>query len=174
VDGVSPAQVIVAAEKAAGTELTSVNVSILAPSGELDLAAALAVPGSPYINVQVMPPHTLSTIAPTCAALSDAASGTGDGYHGPCSVQRLSDGSFLVTRSGQAASGSSYMAQAILVRANGSGAFAEDTNTAAPTRQEIAKIKARGGNLPAGHGQPPVNSAALAGLVRALTSDTRS
>jgi hypothetical protein len=175
VDGISAAKVIALAEKVAGARLTSVQASILPPSGELDLAAALAVAGSPYIDIQVTPPHSLSTATPTCAALSDAATGTGDGYYGPCSVQRLGDGSLLIARSGRTTTGTSSMAQAILIRPDGSGVFAEDTNLAVPTRQEVAKLKAGGRKtLSAARKVPPVNAATLASLVRDIASSAQS
>lgn len=172
VDGVNATKVVAAAEKAVGARLASVQVSTLPPSGELDLTAAIAPSGGLYINVQVSPAHTLSTGTPTCAALSNAASGEGDGYYGPCSIRRLPDGALLIARSGHLASSHDSMAQAILIRPDGSGIFAEDTNTTAPSPREEAKLKAEGGKAPlAVRKAPPADSAALVNLVRTLSSE---
>jgi hypothetical protein len=172
VDGVTVSQVVAAAERAVGARLVSVQVSTLPPSGELDLAAAVARSGGPYVNVQVSPAHTLITGTPTCAELSDLASGNGDGYYGPCSIQRLPNGELLIARSGHTTSSNGSMAEAILIRPDGSGVFAQDTNTANVTAEEEAKLKAEGGKSPAMVAKaPPADSAALVTLVQTLASD---
>jgi hypothetical protein len=172
VDGVTVSQVVALAEHAVGARLVSVQVSTLPPSGELDLAAAVATSGGPYVNIQVSPAHTLITVAPTCAELSDIASGDGDGYYGPCSIQRLPNGTLLIARSGHTTASHDSMAQAILIRPDGSGVFAEDTNTADVTAEEEVKLKTEGGKSPAIVAQaPPADSAALVNLVQTLASD---
>jgi hypothetical protein len=169
VEGVTATQVVALVEKAAHARLNGVDASILAPSGELDLAAAIAVAGQPYLNIQVVPAHNLITATPTCAALSDAAAGTGDGYHGPCSIRRLGDGTLLIVRSGTASAGLT-MAQATIVRPDGSGVFAEDTNAAQPTIKQYVKLKEQGKFPPATRATPPVGSAALTTLVQAIAA----
>jgi hypothetical protein len=180
IDGVSAAQVITLAQEDTGTKLASVQVSILRPPGELDLAAALTVPGRPSLNIQITKPHTMSTATTTCAALSDLSSGTGDGYHGPCAIQRLGDGSILIERSGHTASGGFTMAQATLIRADGSGVFAEDTNQAALTSgRHITKKKTRTGVKlavipPVVRTQPALDASTLAILVRDIAAQTQT
>jgi hypothetical protein len=169
VEGVTAAQVVALIEKATHTRLNGVNASILVPSGELDLAAAIGVAGQPYLNIQVIPAHNLMTATPTCAELSDAAAGTGDGYHGPCSVRRLGDGTLLIVRSGTASAGLT-MAQATIIRPDGSGVFAEDTNAAQPTIKQYVKLKEQGKFPPATRATPPVGSAALTTLVQAIAA----
>jgi hypothetical protein len=171
IDGLSAAQVIAATENAVGARLASVQVSTLPPSGELDLGAAVGTAGGPYVNVQVSPAHTLITARPTCAELSDLASGSGDGYYGPCSIRRLTDGTLLIARSGHMASRQDAMAEAELIRPDGSGIFAQDTNTALVTPQEQAKLKAEGQTAILDVKAPPADSAALAALVNTLASD---
>jgi hypothetical protein len=171
VDGLGAAEVIAATEKTVGAPLVSVQASILPPSGELDLGAAVGTSGGPYVNVQVSPAHTLITATPTCAELSDLASGSGDGYHGPCSISRLPDGDLLIVRSGHLASNQDAMAQATLIRPDGSGIFAEDTNTAFVTPQQEAKLKAEGNTGILDVKAPPAGSAALVALVRTLAAD---
>ena len=139
--------------------------------GALDVAAGLAVPGHPYLNIQVTPQMTMSTATPTGAELSDLASGSGDGYYGPCSVQRLSDGSILVVRSGETKQGHFTMAQATLIRPDGSGVFAEDTNQAMASVRDVVKEKeqAKSGKPalpPVVSARPPVNASTLAAFVR--------
>jgi hypothetical protein len=143
-------------------------------SGELDLAGAVATSGGPYVNVQISPAHTLTTTTPTCKELSDLASGDGDGdgYYGPCSIQRLPDGTLRIARSGHLKSGPDSMAQAMLIRPDGSGIFAEDTNTAFTTPKQAVKLKAGGGKFPPTVAQaPPADAAALVNLVQTLASD---
>ena len=96
----------------------------------IDLGAGVAVTGHPYFNLQVTPADMLITKMPTCAELSDLSSGNGDGYYGPCHIRRLADGSILIVRSGRTTSGGFTMAQATLIRPDGSGIFAENTNQA--------------------------------------------
>ena len=171
VDGVSVRQVVAAVEQAVGARLVSIQVSTLPPSQELDLAAGVATSGGPYVNVQVSPAHTLTTATPTCAELSDLASGDGDGYYGPCSIQRLPDGDLLIVRSGHLVSSPDSMAQATLIRPDGSGIFAEDTNTPFITPKQEVKLKAEGGKFPPAVTQaPPADSAALVILVQVLAS----
>lgn len=171
VDGLSAAQVIAATEKIVGAQLASVQVGTLPPSGELDLGAAVGRAGGPYVNVQVSPAHTLITAPPTCAELSDLASGTGDGYYGPCSIRRLPDGTLLIARSGHGASSQGAMAEAELIRPDGSGIFAQDTNTAFVTPQEEGKLKAEKKSPNLDVQTPPADSAALVALVNTLASD---
>ena len=171
VDGLDAAQVIAATEKAVGARLVSVQAGILPRSGELDLGAAVGASGGPYVNVQVSPAHSLITATPTCAELSDLASGSGDGYYGPCSIVRLPDGDLLIARSGHLVSSQDAMAQATLIRPDGSGIFAEDTNTAFVTPQQEAKLKAEGKTGILDVKAPPAGSAALVALVRALAAD---
>jgi hypothetical protein len=170
VDGVTAPEVFSLFTKDTGAGLASEQASLLDPPGELDLAAGLAVAGHPYLNIQVMPAKTLSTAMPTCAGLSDLASGSGDGYYGPCTIRRLADGSILVVRSGETRTGHFTMAQASLIRPDGSGVFAEDTNQAVPSvaQQVKAKSEAKGKPaLPPVVGtNPPVDAGTLARFVR--------
>jgi hypothetical protein len=174
VDGkwVTAAQVFALFEKDTGIKVADTTVSLLQPPGDLDLAAGLAVPGHPYLNIQVTSANTLSTTMPACAELSDLASGSGDGYYGPCTTQRLADGSILVVRSGETRKGHFTMAQATLIRPDGSGVFAEDTNQAQQTIRSIVKAKkaiARGGKPalpPVVSASPPVSASTLASFVR--------
>lgn len=130
VDGVTAAEAFALFEKDTSMNVTAAQASVLRPPGELDLTAGLAVPGHPYLNIQVAPKKTMSTAMPTCAELSGLASGSGDGYYGPCTINRLPDGSILVVRSGTTRQGHFTMAQATLIRPDGSSVFAEDTNQA--------------------------------------------
>jgi hypothetical protein len=171
VDGLSAAQVIAATEKTVGAQLASVEIGTLPPSGELDLGAAVGRAGGPYVNVQVSPADTLITTTPTCAELSDLASGSGDGFYGPCSIRRLPDGTLLIARSGHTASGQDAMAEAELIRPDGSGIFAQDTNTAFVTAQEEATLKAEKKSPNLDLKAPPADSAALVALVNTLASD---
>jgi hypothetical protein len=168
VDGVTAAEVFALFEQDTGTRVASEQVSLLRPPGELDLAAGLAVSGHPYLNIQVAPAMTMITATPTCAELSDLASGSGDGYYGPCTIRRLADGSFLIVRSGETKQGHFTMAQATLIRPDGSGVFAEDTNQSLETPSEIVKDKEAGGKsaLPPVSVNPPVSANALAVFVR--------
>ena len=104
---------------------------------------------------------------PTCAALSDLASGSGDGCYGPCTIRRLADGSILVVRSGGTRQGHSTIAQASLIRPDGSGVFAEDTNQAMTA---MVKDKSASNGKPAlppvVSVNPPIDANALAGFVR--------
>jgi hypothetical protein len=143
-------------EKDTGARVTATSASLLQPSGGLDLAAGLAVPGHPYLNIQVIPPKTLNTSIPTCAELSDPASG--DGYYGPCTIQRLADGSILVVRSGETRQNHFTMAQATFIRPDGSGVLAEDTNQ--------ARNAGRSALPPVVSANPPVGASTLAGFVR--------
>jgi hypothetical protein len=156
VDGVTAAEVYALFAKDTGISVTGAQATLgRPPGGELDVAAGLAVTGHPYLNVQVTPASTMITAKPTCAELSDLASGSGDGYYGPCSVQRLPDGSILIVRSGETTQGHYTMAQATLIRPDGSGVFAEDTNQAlAAGIGAVVSVK------------PPVGANALATFVR--------
>ena len=171
VDGLSAAQVIAATEKTVGAPLASVQIGTLPPSGELDLGAAVGTAGGPYVNVQVSPAGTLITATPTCAELSDLASGSGDGYYGPCSIRRLPDGTLLIARSGHGASSQGAMAEAELIRPDGSGIFAQDTNTAFVTSQQEGKLKGERKSPNVDVEAPPADSAALVALVNTLASD---
>jgi hypothetical protein len=171
VDGVTAAEVFSLFEQDTGLRLTETQASLLRPPGELDLAAGLAVSGHPYLNIQVTPSRTMSTAMPTCAELSDLASGSGDGYYGPCAIRRLADGSVLVVRSGETRQGHFTMAQATLIRPDGSGVFAEDTNQALATASgRVVKDKSGPGGKPAlppvVSVNPPVNANTLAVFVR--------
>jgi hypothetical protein len=172
VDGVTAAQVYALFTKDTGMKVTGAQATLgRPPAAELDLAAGLAVTGHPYLNIQVTAADTMITTMPSCAELSDLASGSGDGYYGPCSVQRLPDGSILIVRSGETTQGHFTMAQATLIRPDGSGVFAEDTNQANQSVSDVVKekeAKAAGkpGLPPVVSAQPPVNTNALAGFVR--------
>jgi hypothetical protein len=172
VDGVTAGEVFTLFIKDTGAKLAFAKASLLRPPGELDLVGGLAAAGYPYLNVQVAPPGTMSTTTPTCAELSDAASGDGDGYYGPCTIRRLADGSILVVRSGETKQGHFAMAQASLIRPDGSGVFAEDTNQAfeAAEQGQVAKDKSEPGGKPAlppvVAEKPPVSASTLAAFVR--------
>jgi hypothetical protein len=174
VDGVTAAQVFALFEKDTSMKVTGAQATLgRPPAAELDLAAGLAVTGHPYLNIQVTPADTMITTMPSCAELSDLASGSGDGYYGPCSVQRLPDGSILIVRSGETTQGHFTMAQATLIRPDGSGVFAEDTNQANQSVSDVVKekeAKAAGkpGLPPVVSAQPPVGANALAAFVRDL------
>jgi hypothetical protein len=173
VDGVGAGDLVRLVQRYTGVGLTGAMVSFLKPPGELDLGAGLAVDGHPYLNVQIAPPHTMDTAMPTCAGLSDLSTGNGDGYYGPCTIQRLSDGSILVVRSGQTHAGDNTMAQAVLIEPDGSGIFAEDTNQAAQTTAGPA-AKAKRGIGRAVRAEPVLDAPTLAKLVRSLASETQS
>jgi hypothetical protein len=178
-DGITAGQVIALFQPRTGTSLASAQASVLAPSGDLDLSAALALPGQPSLNIQVTPAGTLETSMPTCAELSDLSSGSGDGYFGPCSINRLSDGSLLIERSGRTTTGGFTMAQATLIRPDGSGVFAEDTNQAAlSVKQEVSiKESERTGKPalpPVVRTDPAVGTRALTNLVLAIAARTNS
>jgi hypothetical protein len=168
VDGVTAGDVFTLFSKDTGAGVTAAKGSLLRPPGELDLAAGLAVDGHPYLNIQVAPRGTLSTAMPTCSGLSDLASGDGDGYYGPCTIRRLADGSILVVRSGETKQGHFAMAQATLIRPDGSGVFAEDTNQAMVSTKVAEKSGSRGKPAPPPvvTGKPPVSAGALAAFVR--------
>jgi hypothetical protein len=175
VDGVNAADVIALFERDTGTKVASVQASLLRPPGDLDLAAGLDAPGHPYLNIQVTPAGTMTTAKPTCAELSDLASGSGDGYYGPCSIRRLADGSILIVRSGETRQGGLTMAQATLIGPDGSGVFAEDTNQAMQTADQVVKEKegkAEGKPAlpPTVGAKPPVDANALAVFVRAVAA----
>jgi hypothetical protein len=176
VDGVTAAQAYALFTKDTGLKVTGAQATVgRPPAAELDLAAGLAVTGHPYLNIQVTPADTMITTMPSCAELSDLASGSGDGYYGPCSVQRLPDGSILIVRSGETTQGHYAMAQATLIRPDGSGVFAEDTNQANQSVSDVVKekeAKAAGnpGLPPAVSAQPPVSANTLAAFVRDLAS----
>jgi hypothetical protein len=138
VDGVTAPEVLSLFTKDTGAGLASAQASLLGKPAELDVTAGLATAGHPYLNIQVTPAKTLSTSMPTCAALSDLSSGSGDGYYGPCTIRRLADGSILVVRSGETRTGHFTMAQASLIRPDGSGVFAEDTNQSLPAADKGA------------------------------------
>jgi hypothetical protein len=187
VDGIAAGRLAGLFQRDTGVRLAQANVSVLPAGGKggarhpfIDLGAGVAVTGHPYVNVQVTPADTMITATPTCAELSDLSSGNGDGYYGPCRIQRLADGSLLIVRSGRTRSGGFTMAQATLVRPDGSGFFAEDTNQAwiSPAHWlkartgKHARVKDR---LPTKkvlprvvRAQPPVSASVLAQLVRSL------
>jgi hypothetical protein len=169
IDGVTAAETYALFEKDTGIKVTAAQASLM--RGDLDLAAGLAVTGHPYLNIQVMSRKSMITTKPTCAELSDLASGSGDGYYGPCSVQDLADGSFLIVRSGETSQGHFTMAQATLIRPDGSGVFAEDTNQATQTvgdvvKEKEAKAAGKPGLPPVVSALPPVGADALAAFVQ--------
>jgi hypothetical protein len=170
VDGVTAAEAFALFEQDTGAQVTGAQVSLLRPPGDLDLAAGLAVPGRPYLNIQVTPRGTMITAMPTCTELSDLASGSGDGFYGPCAIQRLADGSILIVRSGETKQGHFTMAQATLIKPDGSGVFAEDTNQALATVSAQVRDKRGPGGKPAlppvVSVNPPVNANTLAVFVR--------
>jgi hypothetical protein len=162
VDGVTAAEVFALFEKDTSMKVTAAQTNALGSPGDLDLAAGLAVPRHPYLNIQVTPKKTMSTAMPTCAELSDLASGSGDGYYGPCTINRLPDGSILVVRSGETRQGHFTMAQATLIRPDGSGVFAEDTNQATEKTGAKGKLAVP----PVVTVNPPVSANTLAAFVR--------
>jgi hypothetical protein len=123
-----------------------------------------------------MSKNSLSSAQPSCAELSDLASGNGDGFYGPCSVKRLPDGSIFIVRSGETKQGHFTMAQATLIRPDGSGVFAEDTNQAMQDTRDIVKEKeqqAKSGKPvgpPVVSVNPPVNAGTLGAFVRDVAS----
>jgi hypothetical protein len=168
-EGVTAAETYALFEKDTGIKVTAAQASLL--RGDLDLAAGLAVTGHPYLNIQVTQADMMITTKPTCAELSDLASGSGDGYYGPCSIQDLADGSFLIVRSGETSQGHFTMAQATLIRPDGSGVFAEDTNQATQTVGDVVKAKeakaaGKPGVPPVVSALPPVGANALATFVQ--------
>lgn len=174
-EGVTAAEAYALFEKDTGMKVTAAQATLL--RGDLDLAAGLAVTGHPYLNIQVTVPGSMITTKPTCAELSDLASGSGDGYYGPCSIKDLAGGSFLIVRSGQTSQGHFTMAQATLIRPDGSGVFAEDTNQAAQTAGDVVKekqAKAAGnpGLPPVVSAQPPVGADALATFVQDVAAQS--
>jgi hypothetical protein len=180
VEGISGPALAGLIEQQTRMQLTGVQVSALPPTDELDLAAGIAVAGSPYLNVQVAPAGGLTTTKPSCAELSDLASGSGDGYYGPCTIRTLSDGSLLIVRSGTTNTGGFTMAQATLIRPDGSGVFAEDTNQGwnpSPGPISVRKaeaIKSGKSVPPVVRDQPPLDAAAMTGLVEALAAQASS
>jgi hypothetical protein len=104
----------------------------------------------------------------------DQPAGDGDGYYGPCAIRRLTDGSILIERSGRTASGGFTKAQAVLIRPDGSGVFAEDTNQAMITVRTLPTHQ--GGHLakpalpPGVRVEPAVGAGPLASLVRGLAA----
>jgi hypothetical protein len=192
VDGIAARRLAALVQRDAGVRLAQVNVSVLATGGApghrggrfLDLGAGIAVKGKPYLNVQVTPAGTMITTTPTCAELSDLSSGSGDGYYGPCHITRLAGGSLLIVRSGRTRAGAFTMAQATLIRPDGSGFFAEDTNQAWVSPSAMASRKAakhpvaKDGQRPAAKPglppvvspEPPVGAGILAQLVHDLAA----
>lgn len=188
VDGIPASRLAGLVQRETGVRLKDVQVSLLRPPGELDMGAGLAVAGEPYLNVQVAPADTMITSMPTCAKLSDLASGNGDGYYGPCHIKRLADGSILVVRSGRTATGGYTMAQASLIRPDGSGVFAENTNqtwVAALKRATLKKLQdlkdgqtrhhgAKPGLPRAVRARPLIGADVLARLVQSLAARSGS
>lgn len=176
VEGVTAAEVFALFAKDTGVGVTAAQASLLRPADDLDLAAGVAVPGSPYLNIQVMSKDSLITAEPSCAELSALASGNGDGFYGPCSIKRLPDGSIFIVRSGETRQGHYTMAQATLIRPDGSGVFAEDTNQAMQSPGDTVKEKeqqAKSGKPvgpPVVSVNPPVNAATLGAFVRDVAS----
>lgn len=176
VEGVTAAEVFALFTKDTGAGVTGAQASLLRPADDLDLAAGVAVPGSPYLNIQVMSKNSLITAMPSCAELSDLASGNGDGFYGPCSVKRLPGGSIFIVRSGETRQGHFTMAQATLIRPDGSGVFAEDTNQAMQSPRDTVKEKEQQvkSGKPAGPPvvsvNPPVNAETLGTFVRDIAS----
>jgi len=175
VDGIAAGKLAGLVQRDAGMRLTQTNVSVIGTGGRggaqdpfVDLAAGIAVTGHPYLNVQVTPADTLITKMPTCADLSDLASGSGDGYYGPCHISRLAGGSILIVRSGRTKTGGYTMAQATLIRPDGSGIFVEDTNQAWTALRQVVKDKRAHKSPPVVSHQPPVGAGVLAQLVRTL------
>ena len=179
VDGIAAGRLAGLVQRDAGVRLAQAQVSVLAsgaPGGQkhpfIDLGAGVAVAGHPYFNLQVTPANMLITKMPTCAELSDLSSGNGDGYYGPCHIRRLADGSILIVRSGRTTSGGFTMAQATLIRPDGSGIFAENTNQAWTAPARVAKRGHGSGKQvpPVVRAQPPVGAGVLAQLVRSLAA----
>jgi hypothetical protein len=175
VGGISATDLPGLVETSIGVDLVDAGVSVLAPTGALDLAAGIGVAGHPYLNVQVVPAGNISSASESCADLTDLSSPDSDGYVGPCSLQHLSDGSVLIVRSGETTTGGYRKAQADLILADGTAILAEDTNQAADllpsARQALAKGPDGAKTLPpVVSSQPPLSSAVMSQLVRDLAA----
>jgi hypothetical protein len=158
-----------------GVDLVEAGVSVLAPTGDLDLSAGIGVPGNPYLNVQVVPAGNISSASESCADLSDLSSPDSDGYAGPCSLQHLGDGSVLIVRSGETTTGGYAKAQADLILSDGTAILAEDTNQAADLRPVDRRALARGSDgpktlPPVVSTKPPLSSAVMSQLVQDLAA----
>lgn len=183
---VSTSNLAALVEQDTGVTLTNVNVAALPPDGVINLSAGIEASGEPYLNAQVAPAHTMETVVPSCADLSDLNSGDGDGFYGPCSITKLSDGSSLVVRSGETKIGGYTMAQALLVHPDGSGIFAENTNQTAATPRlawsnstgsslhRSASTRPGAQNPMAVRPLPVLDSKAMATLVLDLSAQTTS
>jgi hypothetical protein len=162
-------------EKSIGADLVDAGVSALAPTGDLDLSAGIAVTGSPYLNVQVVPAGNINPASESCADLNVLSSPDSDGYTGPCSVRHLGSGAVLIERSGQTTTGGYTKAQADLILADGTAILAEDTNQAADLlpsdRQALAKGPEGAKTLPpVVSKRPPLSSAVMSQLVQNLAT----
>jgi hypothetical protein len=162
-------------EKSTGVDLVEAGVSVLAPTGDLDLSAGIKLAGSPYLNVQVVPAGNVSSASESCPDLNDLSSPDSDGYTGPCSLQRMGDGSVLIVRSGKTTAGGYTKAQADLILADGTAILAEDTNQAADLlpadRQALAKGADGAKTLPpVVSKRPPLSSAVMSQLVQDLAA----
>jgi hypothetical protein len=184
VGGITTASLPGLVQRSTGVSLDDTYVSGLSATNDLDLSAALDVDGQPYLNVQVMPADTADFASATCGDLNDLSSPDSDGYTGPCTAQTLSDGSVLVVRSGQTPTGGFTMAQASIVRPDGSAITAEDTNEAAmltpSARQQfikkIVKSKEDGTSYPRASivsTQPSLDASVLTALVKDLAAAER-
>jgi hypothetical protein len=175
VGGITPASLPGLVEHSIGVDLVDAGVSVLAPSGDLDLSAGIDVSGSPYLNVQVVPTGNISSASESCADLNVLTSPDSDGYTGPCSLQQLADGSVLIVRSGQTTTGGYAKAQADLILADGTAILAEDTNQAAdllPSERQALAKGAQGAKTlpPVVSSQPPLSSAVMSRLVQDLAA----
>ena len=178
---VSTSDLAALVEQDTGVTLADIDVAALPPAGVINMSAGIAVTGDPYLNVQVAPAHTMDTTTPSCAELSDLNSGSGDGFYGPCSITQQPDGSTLVVRSGETATGGYTMALALLIRPDGSGIFAENTNQGVQPSGQLSWFKTSASKLhrsgpaqssvpPAVRSEPVLDSQAMATLVLDLSS----
>lgn len=177
VGGITAAAIPGLVERSTGVDLVDAQVSVLPPTGDLDLAAGLGVAGHPYLNVQVIPAGNVSSVSESCADLSDLSSPDSDGYAGPCSLQHLANGSVLIVRSGQTTTGGYTKAQADLILADGTAILAENTNQAADLGQakhHLSKVSDKAKAIaPVISDLPPLSSAVMSQLVKDLAAAER-
>lgn len=162
-------------EQDADVELSGVDVSVLPPAHDIDLAAGISsVHGvgakDQYLNAQVLPSGTGTTTPPTCADLNGYGdTGDWDMYRGSCQVTFLPDGGYLTVRTARTLDGTYAITQADLVDGDGSGFSLEATNQRNVSPESIRSGKrSRDGAVVSQ--DPPITAAALADLARQLDS----
>jgi hypothetical protein len=175
VGGITAANLPGLVEQSTGVNLVEAGVSVLAPTGDLDLSAGIGVTGSPYLNVQVVPAGNISSASESCADLNVLTSPDSDGYTGACSMQHLADGSVLIVRSGATTTGGYTKAQADLILGDGTAILAEDTNQAADLSTSERRALAKGADgaktlPPVVSDLPPLSSAVISQLVQDLAA----